>query len=104
MKLVLNEAVTSKVAGVASTAGRCHGDVYVNGQRIYEDYGFKAYTDTVEHVSFGAVELNKGENTIEIHMTKNHFGTTETTSRRCCNLRSCRCYHQEAHQEKGCCR
>ena len=87
---VLNEAVTSKVTSVDSTYGRGHGDIYVNGELVYEDYAFKAYTDTVENISFGAVELKQGENTVTIYMAKDHFGTgsTSNSGRRACDLRS----------------
>ena len=86
---VLNEAVTSTVSGVDNTAGRGAGDVYVNGELVYEHYAFKAYTDTVEEVSFGAVQLNRGENTVEIYMDDDHFGAggASSSGRRCCNLR-----------------
>ena len=87
---VLNEAVTSTVANVDGSSGRGIGNIYVNDELVYEEYPFQDYSDTIRDVSFGAVNLKKGANTIIIDIVKDHFGTGSSSSsgRRCCNLRS----------------
>ncbi|MBP3633763.1 MAG: Ig-like domain-containing protein, partial [Oscillospiraceae bacterium] len=83
---VLNEAVTSKIANVSGTEGRGHGDIYVNGQKVYGNYFFAATADTRERVSMGAVWLKEGKNTVEINMISDHFDL-QVSSRRAMNLR-----------------
>ncbi|MBP3633185.1 MAG: Ig-like domain-containing protein, partial [Oscillospiraceae bacterium] len=84
---VLNEASNPTTAQVNGSMGRAYGNIYVNGELIYENYPFQATTDRLETVSLGAVELAEGENTVTIEVSRDDSGVN-TTVRRSFNLRS----------------
>ncbi|MBP3633650.1 MAG: pilus assembly protein N-terminal domain-containing protein, partial [Oscillospiraceae bacterium] len=59
---------------IDTACGGGYGDLYVNGEKVYDRYWFYADTSTVVTLSFGLVELDEGENTIAIDILADRYG------------------------------
>ncbi|MBP3633553.1 MAG: Ig-like domain-containing protein [Oscillospiraceae bacterium] len=84
-----HESTTGAYNTTATTGvyyGSGYGDIYINGERIYQDYYFGSETKTITN-GLGAVYLNSGENTLMIASVKD-FAGGQSSSRRLINLRS----------------
>ncbi|MBQ9968864.1 MAG: Ig-like domain-containing protein [Oscillospiraceae bacterium] len=70
-------------------SGGGHVDVYVNGQKVYNDYSFSArdYANTATHYgavnNIGKVWLNEGENSVYLNSIHAFDGASTVVSGRC---------------------
>ncbi|MBP3633419.1 MAG: pilus assembly protein N-terminal domain-containing protein [Oscillospiraceae bacterium] len=84
---VFNEAAGTKA--VSGTVAGGVGNIYVNGEKIYDSYEFYSGHDTchsAESTCFGKVYLNEGENVVEIEVYTTRNYTSDHY--RAINLRS----------------
>ena len=60
---------------IDTACGGGYGDLYVNGEKVYDRYWFYADQAQAVTLSFGVVELDEGENTIAIDILADRYGT-----------------------------
>ncbi|MBP3633353.1 MAG: Ig-like domain-containing protein, partial [Oscillospiraceae bacterium] len=66
---------------IDNVCGGGFGDIYVNGELLYDNYHFRASADTTLTINLGAVELEEGKNTIAFDMISDKNGGAGSADR-----------------------